>query len=342
MKLFKRSVTLLVFIIGFSSMAQISVSNKHIGGLSKLKKENLSKFKKTETIFVLSTIYDKQEYEAILKDIWTVTPYKIIPASEFSKVDYLSDKYSIVELGGHKVNSTMASGGSYYSLFTYIDVKMYNNKKINSKLSKLSPKKRKKKINGIFNDNEINIARILIFPKDEFIHTSMGYDMNSIFTTLYTEDVFFNYKPGFLRNYFQKINNLLKKGESYWLYRNDHTPGLRNLASKTLYIPSYMTIKYDSWRGKDSEENEENITKIFKKYNYKFEIIADDLLSDKIMNGENIYYLRYVRMNAERFLQVVNAKTGEILYRKYMSGFSYKLKSKHITELNSKIRKSTK
>jgi hypothetical protein len=47
-------------------------------------------------------------------------------------------------------------------------------------------------------------------------------------------------------------------------------------------------------------------------------------------------------MNAERFLQIVNSKTGEIIYRNYMTGISYNLKSKHISDLNSKIIKSLK
>tara|TARA_R100000501_G_C2563091_1_gene72949 strand:- start:233 stop:448 length:216 start_codon:yes stop_codon:yes gene_type:complete len=71
-----------------------------------------------------------------------------------------------------------------------------------------------------------------------------------------------------------------------------------------------MTIKYNAWTGQDSEEDEENIEDVFKKYDYQYEIIDDTELSKKIMNNENLYYIRYVRMNTERFLQVVNSKNG--------------------------------
>ena len=47
-------------------------------------------------------------------------------------------------------------------------------------------------------------------------------------------------------------------------------------------------------------------------------------------------------MNAERFLQVVNSKTGEIIYRNYITGMSYNIKSKDIKELNDKIKKASK
>ena len=65
-------------------------------------------------------------------------------------------------------------------------------------------------------------------------------------------------------------------------------------------------------------------------------------MNNKILNNEELYYLRYVRMNAERFLQVVNSKTGEIIYRNYITGMSYNIKSKDIKELNDKIKKASK
>lgn len=77
-------------------------------------------------------------------------------------------------------------------------------------------------------------------------------------------------------------------------------------------------------------------------YNYKYEVISDEELNNKILNNEELYYLRYVRMNAERFLQVVNSKTGEIIYRNYITGMSYNIKSKDIKELNDKIKKASK
>ncbi|MFL0124072.1 hypothetical protein V2590_05235, partial [Tenacibaculum maritimum] len=104
----------------------------------------------------------------------------------------------------------------------------------------------------------------------------------------------------------------------------------------------YMTIKYSGWMGQDSEEDDENIKDIFRKYDYGYEIISDEEISNKILNNEEFYYLRYVRMNTERFLQVVNSKTGEIIYRDYIMGLSYRIKSKHIKKLSRKIKKVSK
>ena len=338
----KLKIFVLLLFITLQGYSQVSVSAKHIGKSSKFKKGVLEKFKNTETIFLLSGIYDKSEYDKILKTSWNVTPYKIVDSENFEIEDYISDKYSIAQLAGFKRIKQMKYGGTSTSLFTYVDIKIYDSEEIFKKLNKLSPKKRAKKKNDIINDNSSNIARFYIFTKDDFIHTSLSKDMNTIVNSLYNDDVFFNYKLGFLQNYFQKINNLLKEEQIYWMYEDDFLPELKKLASKKLYIPSYMTIKYNGWTGQDSEEDDENIEDIFKKYDYKYEIISDEELNNKILNNEELYYLRYVRMNAERFLQVVNSKTGEIIYRNYITGLSYKIKSKHIKELNGKIKKASK
>ncbi|MFL0132968.1 hypothetical protein, partial [Tenacibaculum maritimum] len=224
----------------------------------------------------------------------------------------------------------------------YIDFKIYDSDAIFKKLEKLSPKKRKKKKQDIINKNSSNIARFYIFPKDDFIRTSLSSDIGKIVNSLFTDDVFFNYKPGFLKNYFQKINNLIKNEDIYWMYEDDYLPELKKLTNNKLYIPSYMTIKYSGWMGQDSEEDDENIKDIFRKYDYGYEIVSDEEISNKILNNEEFYYLRYVRMNTERFLQVVNSKTGEIIYRDYIMGLSYRIKSKHIKKLSRKIKKVSK
>lgn len=334
--------TIFLFILTFfQSYSQVSVSSQHFGKLRNFEKDVLEKFKNTETIFLLSNIYDISEYDKILKESWTVTPYRIVDPKNFEIENYISDKYSIVQLAGLK-RVVQKKTITTTSIFTYFDLKIYDSATIFEALNKLSPKKRAKKRNDIINEHSSNIARFYIFPKDDFIHTSLSEEIDTITNSLYNDDVFFNYKLGFIKNYFQKINSLLDEEKIYWMYEKDFLPELKQLANKTLYIPSYMTIKYNGWSWKDSEKDNENVDKIFNNYDYKYEIIADDELNDKILNNEELYYLRYVRMNTERFLQVVNSKTGEIIYRDYITGLSYKIKSKHIDELNDKIKEALK
>ncbi|MFT7071995.1 MAG: hypothetical protein ACJA1Z_003796 [Patiriisocius sp.] len=61
----KLKILLLLIGITFQTQAQISVSSRHVGTSSKFKKGVLEKFKKTETIFLLSTAYSKETYGQI-------------------------------------------------------------------------------------------------------------------------------------------------------------------------------------------------------------------------------------------------------------------------------------
>jgi len=333
---------LLLLFVGFQGISQISVASKHMGRSNKIEKEVIETFKNSETIFVLSNIYDKEVYEEILNDVWDVTPYKIIDIEDFDLKDYSTDDYSIAKLSGIRRERQMKSGGTSVSLFTYVDINMYDNEEIKEKREKYSAKKWERKRRDVLADNTINLARFYIFPNDDFISTGVHKSLTEIEKSLYTEDVFFNYKPGFLKNYFQKVNNLIKAEEGYWMYEFDYLPELKKLAQETLYIPAYMNIKYNPWTQKDGDGDDENIEDLFKKYEYSYQIISDEEMSDRIMNNESFYYTRYVRQNAERFLQVVNAKTGEIVFRLYVTGMSYKLKPKHIKELNKSIERAIK
>ena len=326
----------------FQSYSQISIAPRHIGRLSRFENNELSKFKNTETIFVLSSFYSKDVYEKILKESWTVTPFKVVDLEDFEQKDYFSSQYSIVAIGGltRTVESTKMSTVSTY---VYVDFKIYDGENIRKEVgelsSKIGKKKRKKKTAIIKYNNTYNIARFYLFPKKVYVFRDEGIDNNEI----YTDDVFFNYNPGFLKNYFQKINSLIENNESYWMYEKEYLPALKALAKKPLYIPSYISIKYNGVKGENEERDHEYIDAMFKKYDYDYTIISDQELSDKIMkNEEEFYYLRYARENVERFLQVVNSRTGEVVYRDYIAGIGYKIKSKHISSLSSKIKKSTK
>ncbi|NJX15000.1 hypothetical protein [Tamlana crocina] len=357
----KLKILLLFLLISIQNHSQIFVGTRHIGKSSKFEKGGaLERFKNTETIFVLSNIYEKEVYEQIIDNSWNITPYKVVKFEDFNLEDYLNDKYSIAEISGTVVVKDMKYGGTTSKLFTYVDFKLYDSKSIFEEKNKLSSEKWTKRKEKILAQNFSIIAGFYLYQKDDFIHiaepSNKAFDafttkigildtpeyMNSVIGAMYSKNVFLNYKPGFLKNYLQKINNLLLKGELYWMDENDFLPELKKLASHKLYVPSYMTIKYNGWTRGDKEKNDKNIEDIFAKYDYKYEIISDEELNNKIMKNEELYYLRYVRMNTERFLQVVNAKTGDIVYRNYISGLSYNIKSKHIKELNDKIKKVSK
>ena len=354
----KLKIVLAFFLISLVSNSQISVGARHVGGKKSFSKGVLDKLKATETIFILSNVYDKDTYENLLKDTWTITPYKLISFEDFKIEDYLNDAYSFVELGGHiKIKEPKYGGGAITRLYTYIDFKMYDNTSIIEAKTKLSDKKWKKNKRKVFSSNTIKIARIYLFQKEDLITNAANFSVfdsydnirnevktspeyvEKVINMLYNKDVFFNYKKGYLKNYFQKLNTLIDDEQTYWMYEEDYTPELKQLQTKKLYIPSYLTVKYNGFTIEDMPNTNAYIDELFNKYTFDYEVISDEELNDKIMQNEELYYLRYVRMNNERFIQIVNSKNGEIVYRNYLTGLSYNIKSKNIKQINDKIKK---
>ncbi len=350
MKMKKTTLKILLPLLFFSfyNYGQISVSAKHYGKARKFKKGVLERFKQTETIFVLPQLYDTSEYEKILEKSWDVTPFKVVSYYDFNFEDYLDDRYSIAQIEGYLEYSEKSGKMSTPVLNTHFDIKMFQSEELLERwrillpeFKKADPKYRDIWQTSVINEYSINICRFYLHAKDVFVDMPEDEDLDVV-DKIYNEDIFYNTKLGYLQNYFQKINDLLKEEKIYWMYDNDYLPALTNLKKDILYIPSHSTFKFDSKTFKDSQEKNKNNEEIFKEYEYKYKIIPDEELNEKILNNEDFYYLRYVRMGKERFIQIVHSKTGEIIYRDYIPGLLYhNIKKRHIKTLNSTINKAS-
>jgi hypothetical protein len=88
------------------------------------------------------------------------------------------------------------------------------------------------------------------------------------------------------------------------------------------------------FQGKKATDKKE----LFKDYKYKYEYIDTDVLSKKIIDGEELYYLRYAMENGQKYLHVVNSKTGEVVYKNYHP-MSYNLNADNMEEIKKAIEK---
>lgn len=335
----KKFLLLAICLIFFESYSQISVGRRHIGKAVKFEKGTLEKFKKSETVFVLSSIFEPSQYDSILKDVWTVTPYKIVSAQEYNKDDYLDGSYSFVRLTGYKL---LDETGWVKSVETFINVNYFDFETFKEELNKMSSNNRSKKKDKLISNNYRSIARIQFQQKDDFnLDQKLDPDTDEFTKSLLSEDILHFYDLGFLKNYFQKLNQLLIDEEIYWMYEDDYLQELKQLKNETLYIPNTTSIKFNSLE-ESAEDIKEDFERIFKNYEYDYEFVSPSEINSKILDGETIYYLRLTRLRYERFLHIVNSKTGEIVYRGYIGGSSSKFKTKHINQLSESIAKAVK
>ncbi|ESU27187.1 hypothetical protein FLJC2902T_21600 [Flavobacterium limnosediminis JC2902] len=375
----KKQILLLLTLLSMAvSNSQVSVSESYKGRLKKFDTEVFKKFKGTTTVFILSNAYDKSAYEALLKSVWTVTPFEVVSPNDFDYVNFLTDKYSFAHLRSfcHKSQSTYDpktgrhTGGSTFFLTSLIDFYMLDLDKINKKIDKI--KNNEEKLYDLISDNKIELGAIFLSSNTEMLalanqNFTPGPDFGSVSKSrpyysaysnklnlmdrelsdyekkmhalVYDKNSFKTYSLGYLKNSFQQINTLIDKEEFVWVYEEDFkTDEIKNLKNATLYFPEYIKIKYKPTKFIDEEWDSSELIEIISNYNYKNEFISQDDLDNKIKNDEDFYYLRFTKVNNQKFFQIVNGKTGNVIYSDYATGLTeYNIKEKDFKKLSKAI-----
>lgn len=307
-----------IFLFGITMNAQVSVGARLSGPYKDFPKGTYKEIANKKTIFVVDDL-DITAYENMLKDVWTVNDYEVIERSAFkaNKKSYISDKYVISEVVGVvNTRTNTQTGSTTTSVYVYQFLYHYHSKK------KDGSKLKRRTIAGVF-----------LTADGETINKTIA---SQTFANL--DKDYHNYGLGYLKNYFQLINRELKNEGYYFAYDSDENKKeLRKLKKATLYVPDYLKSKLNAFTGTDSEK--ENPDDLFKKYDYSFEWISKDALNEKILNAkdEDLFYISWVRANSQKFVNVINARTGEIIYEDY-EVLAYNIKKNDISRLASKIK----
>jgi len=112
---------------------------------------------------------------------------------------------------------------------------------------------------------------------------------------------------------------------------------LVQLKNKILYVPEYTLIKFAAFTGDESKRHK--LDKLFKGYNYPYKVLPTNKLVKLALNSEEpIYYLSYIKSNAEKYVSVINSHTGNFVYSEYTM-ISYNVKDKDVARFGSDIKK---
>lgn len=334
-----------MFVLSIENYAQVAVTPSERGANEEFKKGQLENFKTTTTVFVLPETYKKEEYEKVLKEVWTVTSFKVVDFKDFKHLDFVNGSYSFAEIFGDLLRT---SSGTMY-LHTNLGIKVLSKEKFEKEFRKLKTddKNYDKKLRDVINESLSYVARIPLCPTNEFLRNALGSldlmklkfpeeKMGKLYGEMYAKVSFTNVNLGMLKNYFQQINQIITKGEHCGLYEDFVNPKIKNLKESILYIPEVYMMKYDAWRFSETLRDEKEIKKLLEDYKYKFQFIKDEDLEKKILDNQDIYYLRYVSMNGNKYLQIVNAKSGDPAYYIY-DAMSYNLKDDDFKKINKAI-----
>jgi len=305
-----------------SATAQINVGSYENVKLNpgELSDENLAKLRRSTTVFIYrpSDTLELEALETALTEAWTYSELVFMSWKEYKAATF-DDSYSFFTMNGFD-NFHFSDPGDATQV-NYSNTHLYLLLWMNDK------------------EEKIVFSRVELFPNYATVIGAQAAELTKGGkpSYLYRKALLKNWYAGYLKNAFQTVNASLKKSEERWYFKSEKKPGLKAVATKTLYVPEYVLEVFNKWTGAEFERHDPK--KLFAKYDYRYEIIPVEKLSEMILDpDQEIYYLHYIKSSTDVFINVINSKTGEIVYSDY-EGTQYNLKSKDIGKLSGAIKR---
>ncbi len=329
-----------IFFISFTSFSQLRVGDFRIDlyKFNKTKKKTIDRLENKTIKFVLPDFYSKAQYDSILKEAWSVTPYEIILLEDFKEEEVKKDDVLALFTSRYFRRPGGTNGVATYRHFCFLDFIIID--KIRKKFRKSQSKWESSKIGGIYFSLDIyNTIFDSEFDKDKtpiedsdvpsFL-TLTNFDFKKrehYFPKIEKLEHLSNFRLGYLKNFLQQMNKAIKQRVSIDIYDDIVEPELKNLKNKTLYIDE--NFKFN---------------KIISEYSYDYKIVDYETIEEMIRdknNNSDFYYLVRNQIGYTQVLTIVNGKTGEMIYQN-KSYTTSDIREKDIKKLNSKIKKLNK
>ncbi|MFT4062996.1 MAG: hypothetical protein QM642_11650 [Edaphocola sp.] len=240
--------------------AQIQVGSNEMATLNRpgvIGKDDLAALKKSTVLFTLPySQYNQQAaYEASIKSVWTLTPFKIIKPDEMGKYTDQGG-YAIFSFGGFVNAATHNGVGRGAGAWMHLAYDLW------------MPKTKKSgKVNQQF------FGRILIYPDMESYGVAMQnlYASKSDFSQrllsyIYNDAIIYNFSPGLLKGYLKEVNDRLHIGDERGPFSEmEDKAALKSLQHDTLYVPDYVNLKVNMFTGAQTETvDDDDLRKAYK------------------------------------------------------------------------------
>ncbi|MCW3125605.1 MAG: hypothetical protein JWO03_1263 [Bacteroidetes bacterium] len=290
----------LLYIIVFITAIQFSYGQTS----TKYANEDLSHLAKVDITYLIASAKDSnaQKYFKVLKENWKLTP-KVELLSE----DEISNKIETNALFIQSRTQNFPRLGGYM-------LWSFNDKAISQ------PKKAfEKTLDGksvFFN---------MDYAADIYHFQSLLYPMDSThpyFVFSEPDKALYCWGEGIFKSKIQAwqwyVNQYNKSPEPKKVAKQMATfanpEQLKNLKTGTLYVPDYLLTRYGGTVF-NHDTKPALVDKVMAPYPFTYKVIKSKELNDMLIKGQSFYYLDVLMLrDNELLLQVINGKTGEIVY----------------------------
>jgi len=271
---------------------------------------------------------ESKPYVDIIKKYWTFSKIEFIKYTDIGK--YVTEQNSFFTVGGYETSVETinlykggSSGINWSNTHIYLELWTVSDKYFTAKKKK-----------ELTNKDHVQIARIELFTDFPTLMSP-----KNLYQTNYSGDGHIrNWSTGILKNYLQKLMQMLNSGNEQKLYDQIvNNEKVKELKNQTLYVPDYVLTKFNKFTGDETKKHDEK--DIMEDYKYKYSLVSIDELNKKILDDKNpIYYMVYIKSSTDKFITVLNSQTGEVVYSVY-EPVSYNIKSDDLQDLSKKIGK---
>lgn len=160
------------------------------------------------------------------------------------------------------------------------------------------------------------------------VYPRFDFDGNGFFTNWYS---------GILKNNLLELERRLKAGKEIDLSDDfANLAELKKVKKGVLLCPEENLWAKNYWKDKNEYEN-----LIFGNYKFRYKVISNVMLEEKIKAGyDNTYYLLfYHNTTAGKVMAIVNALSGETIYLSHKLSNSFYLQPYEVTALSDKLDK---
>ncbi len=315
------AITCLALFLASSASAQFEISNT----------DKLSKLKGGTTYILMRDpeAPEAQPYIEVFKQFWTFSKPEFIKYAQVDK--YLGNGNSFFSIGGYSTTAFFGKpndpiGGMSYTN-THLYLELWTPEEGFVKKAAKSKKKQELK-----EKDKTQYARIELYTDFETLampdniyrkHFDGGGHIR-------------NWGPGVLKNYLQHLMAQLDKGDKQSLYAiSSDDKKLKALQKQVLYVPDFALIKFNKFTGDESKRLDEK--EIFGDYKFNYELLTIGQLNEKIMTGEQFYYMMYLKSSTDKYINVIDAQTGEVIYANY-APMSYNISEKDLKKLYEAVK----
>jgi hypothetical protein len=304
------------------------------GRAGSLKDSDLEQLKNTTTVFVLleSDTDRIDAFRQSLADVWTITPFRVVLPD--SARFFQGRKYSVFGIGSYTVVHRNDKTGLVTSMNTHLtydltvpDFNRHGEAKGRTILGRfmLSPAYGEVLASSLL---EARVSSLSGRKKRDERETRKS-------DIVYRESKYANWGPGQIRGYVKAINDYLLAGDRRGVFDEiTEKADIKALSRDTLYLPEYLRNKYSGLTGRehtsDEGESEEDTKDT---YPFPHRYVSNEELENLLVHpAKPVYHLIYVRSAPYKFVSVVEARSGKIVYSR-QTGASYNFKMKDLKAL---------